>query len=75
MFSLRIRLENYAQNKKKVRAYMYKLITLKKIKHLKQISYYNEFSKSHEAFMWTFNIFQGFCTTNVFTGVAIGQML
>lgn len=62
---------------------MYKLITFKKIKHLKQISY-NEFSKSHEAFMWTFNIFQGFCrctytqcknTTNVFTGVAIRQML
>ena len=66
---------------------MYKLITFKKIKHLKQISY-NEFSKSHEAFMWTFNIFQGFCrctytatytqcknTTNVFTDVAIRQML
>ena len=56
---------------------MYKLITFKKIKHLKQISY-NEFSKSHEAFVWTFNIFQGFCsctctqcknTTNVLTGV------
>jgi hypothetical protein len=40
--------KNYAQNKKKVSAYMYKLITFKKIKHLKQISY-NEFSKSHEA--------------------------
>ena len=37
MFSLRIRLENYAQNKKKVRVYMYKLITLNK-NHLKQIS-------------------------------------
>ena len=53
-------MENYAQNKKKVRAYMYKLITFKKKKHLKQISY-NEFSKSHEAFMWIFDIFQGFC--------------
>jgi hypothetical protein len=62
---------------------MYKLIIFKKINHLKQISY-SEFSKSHEAFMWTFNIFQGFCrctctqcknTTNVFTGVAIRQML
>jgi hypothetical protein len=38
---------------------MYKLITFKKIKHLKQISY-NEFSKFHEAFMWAFNIFQEF---------------
>jgi hypothetical protein len=37
MFSLRIRLENYAQNKKL--GLMYKLITFKKIKHLKQISY------------------------------------
>jgi len=45
---------------------MYKLITLKKIKHLKQISY-NEFSKSHEAFMWTFNIFQGFCRCTYIT--------
>jgi hypothetical protein len=45
---------------KKIRACMYKLITFKKIKHLKQISY-NEFSKFHEAFMWAFNIFQEFC--------------